>query len=512
MNLSQRTLKNWQIVYVKFLQSLNRENFRTTSFANFSISFDTIWNGLLYSLVLPFFLFGAHGEDFGSLNYFWQHEPQVFYFWSSLAKDQQIALENQLHQINLEVLEEQKRLIQEESLVSTLTAFESFEDFAVAGDLDNQMRGQQMIEQGRLGCLLLAGGQGTRLQYSGVKGTYPISVIKNKSLFQLCAEKVRAASQKAGRPLSLAVMTSPDNDVETRSFFRQHDFFGLDPSQISFFVQKTLPLLDANGKLFLQSPWQIATGADGNGHSLLCFAESGILNQWIQQGIEYIHVILVDNPLADPFDAELLGFHQQQGSEMTLKCTEKIVPEERVGVLIKQNGHCKVIEYSEMADKEKRERRLDGRLKHCCANLSLFCFSISFIQRLIATQQSLPLHKAWKAAQYVDEKGISYFSSQPIAWKFENFIFDWLKDSQRVAALIYPREQCFAPLKNAKGADSSETVREALQQADRRVIETITGLVPPNFPFELAAEFYYPTSDLLLKWKGRVVTTPYVAP
>lgn len=464
-------------------------------------------------MILPSYLSCIHSEDGFSLNYFWEHEPQVFEFWPVLTKDQQNFLENQLNLINLELLKQQKCLIQEEkSPICAMTTVEPFEDFEVSGCLDHQMRGQQLIEQGRLGCVLLAGGQGTRLRFADAKGTYPISVIKQKSLFQLCAEKVRAASQKVGRFLNLAVMTSPDNDAETRSFFHQHHFFGLEPSQISFFVQKTLPLLDRNGKLFLQSPWELSTGADGNGHSLLYFAQSGILNQWIERGIEYIHVILVDNPLADPFDAELLGFHQQQGSEITLKCTEKIRAEEEVGVLIKQNGCCRVVEYSEMSEQEKNERRLDGRLKHCCANLSLFCFSISFIQRLVAIPHSFSLHKTWKAARHIDQRGIFHFSAKFSAWKFETFIFDCLQDSQKISALVYPREQCFAPLKNVKGSDSPETVRQALQKADRRIIQAITGLSPPDFPFELAAEFYYPTADLLLKWKGRRVTSSYVDP
>ncbi len=475
--------------------------------------FSKLFLFLLCCLMCPTFLSSIEDMDklLPSLNYFWLHEPQVFRFWSTLTDDQQMALESQLNKINIQVLKTQKQLI-EESSVSITDRVEPFDDFAFAGNVNHQQRGQQLIEQGRLGCVILAGGQGTRLQYPGPKGTYPISVIKNKSLFQLCAEKVRAASQKANRPLNIAIMTSPDNDIETRVFFQQHHFFGLTPSQVSFFVQGTLPFLDANGQLFLQTPWQISSGADGNGHSLLCFAHSGILDQWVLQGVEYLHVILIDNPLADPFDAELLGFHQEQDAEITLKCTEKFKPEEKVGLLVKQNDRCKVIEYSEMSDTEKKEQRMDGRLKHCCANLSLFCFSLSFIQKLFSLQQSLPLHKAWKSAQYLDEKGISHLSTQPMAWKFETFIFDWLMYTQKVSALIYPREQCFAPLKNAKGADSPETVRTALQQADRKIIQAITGLTPPDFPFELAAEFYYPTPDLLLKWKGRAVTTSYVNP
>lgn len=439
----------------------------------------------------------------------WKNEPQLFRFWPTLTPEQRETLQHQISHIRLDILEKQKQLIQK-SIDFEERPFEPFHEFAFSGNLERQLMGQQLIEQGRLGCLLLAGGQGTRLQFSGPKGMFPISVIKNKSLFQLCAEKVKAAGLKAGRPLNLAIMTSLENDKETRSFFEEHHFFGLAPSQISFFVQETLPFLDIKGKLFLQKPWQIAEGADGNGHSLLCFARSGILDQWMQQGIQYLHVILIDNPLADPFDAELLGFHQMRKAEITLKCTEKKRAEEKVGLLVKQNGRCRVIEYSEMALKDKEERSQEGRLKYCCANLSLFCFTLAFIKRVASMHSSLPLHKVWKIAPFVDQEGISHLSESPNAWKFETFIFDWLLYAQNVAALIYPREECFAPLKQAKGDDSPESVRKALQEADKRIIESITGLIPPSFPFELAQEFYYPTSALLLNWKGKQIANSYI--
>lgn len=467
----------------------------------------------LLFLALPALLFSTVDIHMNSTSfkYLRQHEPQVFRFWEALTKDQQTALENQSNQIQLDLLKKQKQLIEEPSS-KEIDTFDPFDDFAFSGNADGQLRGQKLIEEGRLGCLLLAGGQGTRLHYEPPKGTYPISVIKQKSLFQLCAEKVKAASLKANRPLHIAIMTSPENDEETRSFFLCNGFFGLDPSQISFFIQGTLPLLDAKGRLFLQTPWQITSGADGNGHSLLSFAASGILDRWIGLGIKYLHVILVDNPLADPFDPELLGFHQKMEVEMTLKCTEKVNPEEKIGVLVKQNGRCGVVEYSEISHKEKNERRQDGRLKHCCGNLSLFCFSLSFIQHLSSSEKFLPLHKAWKAAQLLDDEGNSKFSTQPIAWKFETFIFDWLNHTQKAAALIYPREECFAPLKNSDGPDSPKTVQEALQKRDRDVIQALTGLKPPDFPFELAADFYYPTPALSAEWKGKPVTTSYVEP
>jgi UDP-N-acetylglucosamine/UDP-N-acetylgalactosamine diphosphorylase len=352
-----------------------------------------------------------------------------------------------------------------------------------------------MLRSCKVGCLLLAGGQGTRLNHPGPKGTFPISPCKHKSLFQLCAEKVRAASSCAGLPLPLAIMTSPENDMETQHYFQSHAFFGLKEEQVSFFTQGTLPLLDSNGRLFLKTPYEVATGPDGNGNSFLSFAKSGLLEKWKNLEISTITVIPIDNPLADPFDAELIGSHSQRHNNITLKCTEKTDPEEKVGVIVKQDNRCKVIEYSEIPEKKKWAQRSDGKLKHCCANLSLFCFSLQFIDQMIRQNISLPLHKAWKAAHYVNHQGSS--------WKFETFIFDWLLYTDRVSALLYHRETCFAPLKNAEGTDSPETVRRALQNRDRAILQSLTGLPPPSFPFELSAEFYYPTSALKDKWKGK---------
>lgn len=432
-------------------------------------------------------------------------EPQLFRFWNALSAPQKRALIQQLESIDQKNLKIQQNLLKT-PLPLSAASFHPFENYTLSGSSETISHGQQLIRNNKVGCLVLAGGQGTRLKHEGPKGTYPISILKNKSLFQLCAEKVRAASTWAGVPLQLAIMTSPDNDSATQEFFLSHRFFGLDPTQVSFFVQGTLPLLDPTGKPFLKNPWEIAMGSDGNGNSLINFAGHGLLQKWTDLNMTAMTIIPIDNPLADPFDAELIGIHDQKQDEITLKCTEKTDPEEKVGALVEQEGQCRIIEYSEMPEEEKRAYRLNGKLKHCCANLGLFCLSLSFIARGIREGFSLPLHKARKAAHYVDDEGISHLSHHPIAWKFETFIFDWLLHAKKVSALISPREECFAPLKNASGADSPETVRKALQSRDQIILQSLTGLPPPPFPFELNAEFYYPTTSLKEKWRGKAAT------
>ncbi len=56
--------------------------------------------------------------------------------------------------------------------------------------------GEDAIRAGHVAALVVAGGLGTRLRYIPPKGTYPAAPITGKSLFQLHAEKIRAASRR----------------------------------------------------------------------------------------------------------------------------------------------------------------------------------------------------------------------------------------------------------------------------------------------------------------------------
>lgn len=253
-----------------------------------------------------------------------------------------------------------------------------------------------------------------------------------------------------------------------------------------------MPFLNEEGNLFLDEIDQIAQGPDGNGSSLFHFVHSGIWNGWQSQGVRYLNYILIDNPLADPFDAALIGFHASQGNAITTKCCLRADAYEKVGVLATIGGRVHVVEYTEMPESERCATNSDGRLKYPCANLSLFCFTMEQVKYL--AHNEMPLHLAYKSFGKTKEQK---------AWKFEKFIFDLLPMCDNVKALLYPRERCFAPLKNAEGPDSLAAVQKALQHSDRLVFETITGIKPPETQFELSQDFYYPTQDLLKKWKGR---------
>lgn len=419
--------------------------------------------------------------------------------WEKLNPSEQKRLLEQIDALDAAAYHYQRQTLASAS-ASRPEMIDAFEDYSTAGNQIDKEKGLRLIAEGRVGCLLIAGGQGTRLRIDGPKGIYPVTVIKQKSLFQLFAERVVAAGKQVKRLLPLAIMTSPLNHEQTVAFFKEHDFFGLKPEQVTFFQQSMLPFLDKNGNLLLDNPYTIAQGPDGNGSSLSQFYQQGIWKKWQDKGVQVVNYVLIDNALADPFDAELIGFHHRQKADITSKCTFKRKPEEKVGLLVKQSNEVRVVEYSEMPESERFAKKADGSLKHLCANLSLFCLNMSFIRD--CESYEMPLHGAFKAING---------NSDVKAWKFEKFIFDIFPKAKKVVALLYPREICFAPLKNFEGDDSPQTVRQALQNFDRQVFTNITGNVPVDVPFELSPQFYYPTPELLRRWKNAPFpNVPYI--
>lgn len=334
-----------------------------------------------------------------------------------------------------------------------------FTDYALYGSKENQKLGQEAIAQGKMGCIILSGGQGTRLGAAVPKGILPVSVIRRKSLLQLFCERTLAASKKANRKLPLAIMTSPLNHKAIQEHVKDYP--------VALFSQGMHPFQDETGN------WLEQSGPDGNGSFLKAFYESGLFKEWKDAGVEVLNIIQVDNALADPFDAELCGYHINRQAEATLKAIKKLSPSESVGSIVERAGSARVIEYSEFPNDPSYD----------LANITLLCFQMSFLEKI--KDFPLPWHKARKQN----------------VWKYEKFIFDLLEFTNRVNVLLYPREICYAPLKNPT---QQESVEKALLERDCMKFFQITGVrAPEGRVFELDPAFYYLTDELALKWSGK---------
>lgn len=312
----------------------------------------------------------------------------------------------------------------------------------------NSKQGELLLKQGKVGCIIVAGGQATRLGSDKPKGCFEI--FPNKSLFRIFAEKTLYHLKQSNDPLPLAIMTSIENHEQTIRHFEEHHFFGLNPSQVSFFQQGQFPFLDEDGiplKIF---------GPSGNGTSLFHFMESGIGRSWHKQGIDYVNFVQIDNPLADPFDPALLGYHHNHPADITLKAIRRKDPLEKLGLIVLENKQPRVIEYNEVSEEEKLAHSSNGNLRHLFGSISSYCFNLEFIRKLHDENalEKMPLHIAYKIIPSMLQKG----------YKFEYFIFDVLAFAKNINVLVYPRELCFAALKESSDLNA---VRQALEEGGR---------------------------------------------
>lgn len=327
-------------------------------------------------------------------------------------------------------------------------------------------RGREMLESGEVGVILVAGGQGTRLDFPYPKGMFPIGPATGKPLFQLFAEQILARSRAAGVRIPYYIMTSEATHQDTVEFFEQHAYFGLRPDDVAFFQQGTMPAIDAaNGRVLLADKCRVSASPDGHGGMLAALERAGLLADMERRGIEYLFYHQVDNPTVVICDPVFLGYHALHESEMSSKVVAKRSAEERMGVVVQVDGHTQIIEYSDLPVELAQETTADGDLRFWAGSTAIHVFDRRFLQRLLNDNHSLPFHVARKHVPHVNAQGevvTPDVSEPPNGYKFERFIFDALPCARCALVVEADRRQEFNPVKNKFGNDSPETARAAL--------------------------------------------------
>ncbi len=398
-------------------------------------------------------------------------QEHVFRFWPQLNREQQEQFSRQLHSIDLALVAR----LAETFVLNPQQAQKRRQDIVTAevipipeSEEENQKAerarktGEEYLCAGKVGVILVAGGQGTRLGYSGSKGKYPVTPVKGKSLFQLHAEKILALSRKHDTSLPWYIMSSAINDAETRAFFQENQYFGLAKKDLFFFQQQMIPAVDQNGKLFLAEKGKVFTNPNGHGGTLQALKQSGALEDMAKRGIEELFYFQVDNVLTRICDPVFLGYHVQQKAEMSSKVLAKRDPYEKLGVVGYRNGKLSVIEYSDLSKEEMEAKTPDGRLKFNAGSIAIHNINRTFIKNLTNGNLVMPYHRAHKKIPYIDEAGNRINPGEANGNKFEMFIFDALQYTTQSVVMEVARAEEFSPVKNAAGEDSAETARQAL--------------------------------------------------
>jgi len=363
--------------------------------------------------------------------------------------------------------------------------------------------GEALIRENKVAVLVVAGGQGSRLGFEGPKGKYPISPLRQKSLFQLFAESVKALSRRYKTDIPLIIMTSRENDEETREFFKSRQWFGLRPDQIDFFSQGMLPTLTPAGELVLSDEAHLLMNPDGHGGSLKALHESGILKKLKGKGYAELFYCQVDNPIVKIADPVFLGYHKLAKAEISTKVVRRENLEEKVGIYGLANGRPGIIEYSDFSPEDYRAVDENGKLRFWAGNTAIHCISLAFIERLNRHGFALPYHRAVKGVEALGGNGKR---EKAKGWKFETFVFDAIPLAERAISMEVVREEEFSPVKNSDGIDSPDTAQKALIALHCRWLNEAGIRVAPGARVEIGPLFALDQEELRQRVQGKGLT------
>lgn len=401
-------------------------------------------------------------------------QGHVFDFFSDLSAGEKAELIEQLAVIDLEELKRQIQRLIDDTTKDTQVSYNwnalvpapyiaRPENGGDAAQWEAAERaGEAALRAGRVAAFTVAGGQGTRLGYNGPKGTFVVTPLSGKSLFEVFADKIARASERYAVTIPWCIMTSSINHDATVEFFETNQYFGLAKDSVYFFPQALFPAVDLNGKILMETKSRIVCTPNGHGGSLKALVDSGVTQKLGELGVDILSYFQVDNPLVPCIDPSFIGFHVLHKSELSSKMIPKAYPKEKVGLFCLHQGIHTVIEYSDMP--EAIQESLDdlGALRFRAGSVAIHLFDRAFVERIGSgtSEDALPYHKAFKKISSINASGQTDKPETNDGVKFELFVFDALPLAKNPVIIEGVRSDNFSPVKNLEGLDSPESAKK----------------------------------------------------
>lgn len=390
------------------------------------------------------------------------HQEHLLLYYDKLDEEGKKKLASQIEKIDLRLT----GLVGEESNPGTEAVIEPLEGMSrkeIEGRKEEfESIGLQVIGEGKVGAVLLAGGQGSRLGCDGPKGMVDIGVTRERFIFELLFQNALKVVEKAETWIPFYIMTSDKTHEETVRFLKDHEYFGYQEEYITFFVQDMTPSVDYEGKILMEAPDRLSLSPNGNGGWFSSMVKAGLLTDLKTRGIEWLNVFAVDNVLQKIADPLFIGATCLSGMASGAKVVRKAEPRERVGVLCRKDGKPSIVEYYEMTEEMVCSRTPSGELSYAYGVILNYLFKLDKLIDIL--NKSLPIHIAEKKIPHFTLQGEYLQPDKPNGYKFEELVLDMIPMFEECLPFEVIREEEFAPIKNATGADSPDTARELLKK------------------------------------------------
>jgi UDP-sugar pyrophosphorylase len=190
--------------------------------------------------------------------------------------------------------------------------------------------------------VLVAGGLGERLGYSGIKLSLETNLCTNECYLEVYARYIQAmqylARQKTGNNdirIPLVIMTSGDTDEMTRKLLKDNNNFGMDNDLVTIVMQDKVPALkDGNAGLALEvnDRWSVQTKPHGHGDVHHLLYREGFVDRWIKDGKTHVVFLQDTNALVINSVVPALGVCVTKGFHMNSICVPRLPGEAAGGI------------------------------------------------------------------------------------------------------------------------------------------------------------------------------------
>lgn len=390
-------------------------------------------------------------------------QEHLLRYWDELSAAEQASLLSQIAEVDWslwDLLRDYKGESAERGKLEPLGALEISEIEVRRAEFE--ARGVEALKAEKVGAVLLAGGQGTRLGLDKPKGMLNVGVTRTLYLFERLIQNIMDVVNRTGAWMPLYIMTSQKNNDDTVNFFKEHDYFGYHKDYIRFFVQEMVPSVGYDGKILMEGKAQLSMSPNGNGGWFKSLAKAGYLNELKARGVEWLTVFSVDNVLQRINDPCFVGATLASGCDCGAKVVRKAAPDERVGVLCLEDGRPSIVEYYEMTEEMLTSRRENGDLSYNFGVILNYMFSLATLEENMS--RAMQVHIVEKKIPYIDENAEFVKPETPNGYKFETLVLDMVHMMHECLSYEVDRGYEFAPIKNREGVDSLVSARELLRQ------------------------------------------------
>lgn len=389
-------------------------------------------------------------------------QEHLLRYWDDLDEEQRSYLLEQIEGLDMDLL----KLVQKDPGETPRGKLEPLGAVTIGEIQKKRQRyesiGIRALKENRVGAVLLAGGQGTRLGLDKPKGMLNVGVGKELYLFEQLIHNMLHVVDKAGKWIPLFIMTSEKNHKDTVDFFEEKGYFGYERTCVYFFVQKMAPSVGYDGRILMEEKYKISSSPNGNGGWFNSLASAGLLDKISELGIEWLNVFSVDNVLQKIADPVFVGAVIENGCVCGSKVVAKADPNERVGVLCLEDGKPSIVEYYEMTDEMIHSRDEEGKLLYNYGVILNYLFNVEVLTRIM--NQNLPTHIVEKKIPYINDNAEYVKPEEPNGYKFETLVLDMIHMMDNCLSFEVIRDREFAPIKNATGVDSLESARELMKK------------------------------------------------